>query len=50
MKKYVFFIRLDNGEEVRWPMLTLTQAKNMYKWTRDHEPQGVLAYGWEEMK
>lgn len=49
MKKYVFFILLE-GEELRWPGLTLTQARSMYKWTRDSEPQGMLAYGWEEMK
>jgi hypothetical protein len=50
MKKYVFFIQLDNGTEVRWPMLTLTQAKNMYKWTVDTFPVGVNSFGWEEMK
>jgi hypothetical protein len=50
VKKYVFFIRLEGDKELRWPGLTLTQARNMYKWTRDSEPQGMLAYGWEEMK
>jgi len=50
MPKYVFYIILDTGEEVRWPGLTLTQARNMYKWTKDRLPRNVSTFGWEEMK
>ena len=50
MPKYVFYIILDTGEEVRWPGLTLTQARNMYKWTEDRLPRNVTTFGWEEMK
>lgn len=47
--KYVFYIILDTGEEIRWHGLTLTQVKNMYKWTDDNLPYNVSTYGWEEM-
>lgn len=50
MKRYVFFVCHNNGSEVRWPGLTLNQAKCMYKWTRDASPLDVSGYGWEEMR
>lgn len=50
MKYYVFYITLENGTEVRWPGLTLTQARNMYKWTNDAAPLDVRSFGWEEMQ
>jgi hypothetical protein len=50
MARYVFYIILASGEEVRWPGLTLTQARNMYKWTRDAAPLDLSTYGWEEMQ
>lgn len=49
MKRYVFYVRHDNGSEIRWPGLTLTQARNMYKWTQDASPLDVKRFGWEEM-
>jgi hypothetical protein len=50
MTRYVFYIILDTGEEVRWPGLTLTQARNMYAWTEAHAPTNISTYAWEEMK
>lgn len=49
MKRYVFFVCHNNGSEIRWPGLTLTQARNMYKWTSDASPLDVSGFGWEEM-
>lgn len=50
MKRYVFYICHDNGNEIRWPGLTLKQAQCMYKWTQDATPLDVRTYGWEEME
>jgi hypothetical protein len=49
MKRYVFFVRTDDGVEVRWPGLTITQARSMYKWTQAAVPLGVRTFGWEEL-
>jgi hypothetical protein len=49
MKRYTFYLITDKGAEIRWPGLTLTQARNMYKWAQDAAPLDVRTYGWEEM-
>jgi len=48
--KYVFWMILETGEEIRWSGLTLTQAEKMYKWTDEHLPYNVSSYGWEDME
>jgi len=48
--KYVFWVELRNGEELRWPRLTQRQATSMHKWTEERTPLEVKAFGWEEMR
>lgn len=50
MSKYRFFVRTDDGIEIEWRRLTITQAKRMYAMTQDHTPDNVVAFGWEELK
>jgi len=49
MARYVFWIVTESGEEVRWPGLTLNQARNMYKWTNALRIP-LDSYGWEELQ
>ena len=48
--KYVFWIELRDGQEVRWSGLTKHQVECMHKWTEKRIPINVKAYGWEEME
>lgn len=47
--KYVFWVELYDGTVVRWPRLTMTQARNMHLWTEKVDPTNVARFGWEEM-
>lgn len=48
-KRYRFYIRLTNGEEVEWTGLTKKQARDMYAYTDKTMPSNVTRCGWEEI-
>jgi hypothetical protein len=48
--KYVFWVELRDGQELRWSGLTRHQVVCMHKWTEHRIPPQVKAFGWEESK
>ena len=48
--KYVFYIEMMDGQEVRWEPLSKTLALNMFNLTVKKQPVNVKTYGWEELK
>lgn len=47
---YRFYIRTIDGTETEWRRLTRKQARDMYAYTDNHQPDNVTGYGWEETK
>ena len=49
--KYVFWVELSDGQEIRWSNLTKHKAQNMHKWTEESVLwSNIKAYGWGEQK
>ena len=49
--KYIFWLELRDGQEIRWSGLSQNKAVSMHKWTEDSVLwTNVKAYGWEEMR
>jgi hypothetical protein len=49
-RRFVFYIELEDGTEMRWSPLTMTQAKNMHSLTERFGPMEAKRFGWEEIK
>jgi hypothetical protein len=48
--KYVFWIELEDGQEVRWSHLSLRQVQSMNAVTDKRLPLNIKAFGWSEMR
>lgn len=48
--KFVFWVVLADGQEVRWPGLSASAARAMYQATGRVYPDNVVRYGYGEMK
>ena len=48
--KYVFWIELTDGQEVRWTGLTQRKCIELHNMTERCLPLNIKAFGWEEQK
>jgi len=49
MKKYYFYIELEDGITIEWVGLTLANAQQMDRLTKRHGPNTIQHCGYEEM-
>jgi hypothetical protein len=47
--RFVFWVVLADGREIRWPGLSAGAARGMYQATRRVSPDAVVRYGYGEM-
>lgn len=45
--RFVFWITILHGPEIRWAGLSEKQAIALYRTTHRHPPANVTAYSWE---
>ena len=48
--KYVFWIELTDGQEVRWSNLSKRKVIELHNMTEKRIPLNIKAFGWEEQK